>query len=66
MKQSAIAIEKQIITAIIQGEYPVGTQLKPERQLAVQYEVGRPTIREVLQRLSYAGWIRLQRGHPAT
>ncbi|MGY0691959.1 GntR family transcriptional regulator [Virgibacillus sp. FSP13] len=65
MKQSAIAIEKKIISTIIRGEYKVNSQLKPERELAIHYGVGRPTIREVLQRLSFAGWITMQKGQPA-
>lgn len=65
MKQSTNTIEKEMINAIIQGEYAIKSHLKPERELAIHYGVGRPTIREVLQRLAFGGWITIQKGQPA-
>ena len=56
------SIEKKMITAIIQGEYLAGSQLETERELADIHQVGRPTIREVLQRLNHGGWLTLRKG----
>lgn len=39
--------------------------LLPERELAVKFNVGRPTIREALQRLERDGWIIARKGMPA-
>lgn len=58
-------IEKEMINAIIQGGYTAGSQLQTERELAAMYQVGRPTIREVLQRLNHGGWLTLRKGQPA-
>ncbi|RIW28966.1 GntR family transcriptional regulator [Bacillus salacetis] len=54
-----------MITNILQGEYAANTSLLPERELADAYDVGRPTIREVLQRLERDGWITVRKGMPA-
>lgn len=37
-----------IEAAIASGEYPVGSRLPPERELAEKFEVSRPTIREAI------------------
>ena len=58
-------IEKEIIKAIIKRDYSTGSQMQTERELASIHQVGRPTIREVLQRLSHGGWITLRKGQPA-
>ena len=59
------SIEKEMIVAIIQGEYSAGSQLQTERELAAIHQVGRPTIREVLQRLNHGGWLTLRKGQRA-
>ena len=59
------SIEKEMIKAIIQGEYSAGSSIQTERELASIHQVGRPTIREVLQRLSHGGWLTLKKGQPA-
>lgn len=64
MSRTAI-IEKELITSILQGDYPAGSQLETERELAMIYQVGRPAIREVLQRLSHGGWLTLRKGQRA-
>jgi len=58
-------IEKEMIKAILQGDYIAGSQIETERELAVIHEVGRPAIREVLQRLSHGGWLTLKKGQSA-
>ena len=59
------SIEKEMIKAIIQGKYPAGSQIQTERELASIHQVGRPAIREVLQRLNNGGWLTLRKGQPA-
>ena len=54
--------ERQIIESILNGTYPPGAQLPPERKLAEMLNVTRPTIRETLQRLSSEGWITIRHG----
>jgi GntR family transcriptional regulator, negative regulator for fad regulon and positive regulator of fabA len=65
-ERSSDKIEKQFITKILRGEYAINTPLLSERELAEAYNVGRPTIREVLQRLERDGWITIRPGMPAT
>jgi len=59
------SIEKEMINAIIKGEYSAGSQMQTERELAAIHQVGRPTIREVLQRLNHGGWLTLRKGQRA-
>ncbi|WP_245350101.1 GntR family transcriptional regulator [Cytobacillus eiseniae] len=56
---------KKVISAILEGEYIVNEPLLAEREMAVKYQVGRPTIREALQRLERDGWIAARKGMPA-
>lgn len=59
------SVEKEIIKAILQGEYIAGSQIQTERELASIHQLGRPAIREVLQRLSHGGWLTLRKGQRA-
>ncbi|MGN7409465.1 GntR family transcriptional regulator [Sporosarcina sp. SAFN-010] len=59
------SVEKELIKAILQGEYLAGSQIETERELATIYDIGRPAIREVLQRLSHGGWLTLRKGQRA-
>lgn len=58
-------VERELIKAILQGDYPAGSQMETERELAAKYQMGRPAIREALQRLSHGGWLTLKKGHRA-
>lgn len=58
-------IEKKMIHSILTGKYPIGSRLQPERELAALFQVGRPMVREVLQRLNYSGWLTLQKNRSA-
>lgn len=58
-------IENELIRSILAGVYSVGSTLPPERELAEEFGVGRPTIREALQRLGMSGWITGRKGMPA-
>jgi GntR family negative regulator for fad regulon and positive regulator of fabA len=63
-KRPAAYAEKSLITSIINGDYPPGTNLPAERELAVILGVTRPTLRETLQRLARDGWLTIQQGKP--
>lgn len=56
--------ENKILTSILDGTYPAGSNLPGERSLAKQFGVTRPTIREILQRLAKEGWIEIRHGKP--
>lgn len=58
-------VEKNIIKAIIKGQHPPGSVLPSERELAISNQVGRPTVREAMQRLERDGWITVRQGHPS-
>lgn len=58
-------IEKTIIGRVINGEYACNTMVPSERELAAHFEVGRPVIREVLQRLERDGWLTIRKGQRA-
>ncbi len=55
-------IAKAIRDAIISGALPVDERLPSEAELADQFEVSRPTVREALKRLAAQSLIRTQRG----
>ncbi|UPW85276.1 GntR family transcriptional regulator [Lysinibacillus sp. Ag94] len=64
-ERSSDKIETELIRSILAGVYSVGSTLPPERELAKKLGVGRPTIREALQRLGRGGWITGKKGMPA-
>ena len=55
-------IAKAIKDAIISGSLPVDKRLPSEAELADQFNVSRPTVREALKRLAAQSLIRTQRG----
>jgi GntR family transcriptional repressor for pyruvate dehydrogenase complex len=60
-KVSAIVAE-QIVDAIQNGHYPVGSRLPSEAELAEQMGVSRPSIREALSALEAVGLIEAKAG----
>lgn len=54
--------ENRLVAAILDCSFPINTSLPPERELAQQLGVTRPTLREALQRLSRDGWIEIRQG----
>jgi GntR family negative regulator for fad regulon and positive regulator of fabA len=54
--------ETRLIEAILEGHFPIGSNLPAERELASQLGVTRPTLREALQRLARDGWIDIHHG----
>lgn len=55
-------IAKAIRDAIMSGALPVDERLPSEAELADQFDVSRPTVREALKRLAAQSLIRTQRG----
>jgi DNA-binding FadR family transcriptional regulator len=55
-------VARQLIRAIETGQFPVGSRLPPEQQLAPEFGVSRPTIREALSCLQFMGYIEPRRG----
>ncbi|MGC9196578.1 MAG: GntR family transcriptional regulator [Syntrophobacteraceae bacterium] len=56
--------ESCLFSAILAGEYPPGSPIPPERELAEKIGVTRPTLREALQRMARDGWLDIQHGKP--
>lgn len=54
--------EKQLLAAILDESFPIGSALPPERELAQALGITRPTLREALQRLARDGWIQIRQG----
>ena len=55
-------IADQLRVLIEQGEYPLGTRLPPERDLATQLGVSRPSVREALIALEVEGLVEVRMG----
>ncbi len=55
-------IAEQLRALIVAGEYAAGTRLPPERDLAVQMGVSRPSVREALIALEVEGYIEIRIG----
>jgi GntR family transcriptional regulator, negative regulator for fad regulon and positive regulator of fabA len=61
-KRPAVYAEKSLILAILNEDYPPGSILPSERELAQKLGITRPTLRETLQRLERDGWLTIQQG----
>lgn len=55
-------IADQLRALIERGEFPVGSRLPPERDLAVQLGVSRPSVREALIALEVEGFVEVRMG----
>jgi DNA-binding FadR family transcriptional regulator len=55
-------IADQLRSLILAGEYPVGSRLPPERDLAQQMKVSRPSVREALIALEVEGLVEVRMG----
>ncbi|MEO6281155.1 FadR/GntR family transcriptional regulator [Roseateles sp.] len=55
-------IADQLRELIRQGSYSVGSRLPPERELAIQLGVSRPSVREALIALEIAGCVEVRMG----
>jgi len=56
--------ESRLIQAILDGKFPIDSNLLAERELAGMLGVTRPTLRETLQRLGRDGWLEIRHGKP--
>jgi len=54
--------ETRLIGAILDGRFPVKSNLPAERELSTQLGVTRPTLREALQRMARDGWLEIHHG----
>jgi GntR family negative regulator for fad regulon and positive regulator of fabA len=63
-RKPAAHAEKALVTAILEEEFPPGSVLPAERDLAVKLGVTRPTLREVIGRLERDGWLTVRHGKP--
>jgi DNA-binding FadR family transcriptional regulator len=61
-KDLSAQIAQSIRDAIVSGELPIDERLPSEAELAEQFDVSRPTVREALKRLAAQSLIRTQRG----
>ena len=57
MKKAHLSVEIGLVDSILNGASPPGSQLPGDRELAAQYGVARPVVREALQNMAAAGWI---------
>ena len=55
-------IAEQLRSAILDGEYPPGVRLPPERDLAQRLGVSRPSVREALIALEVEGYVDIRIG----
>lgn len=55
-------IADQLMQMIGSGEYPIGTRLPAERDLAAQFGVSRPSVREALIALEVEGMVEVRGG----
>lgn len=55
-------ITDRLITNVLSGTFKFGERLPPERDLAKQLQVGRPTVREAIRALSVIGLVDVRAG----
>jgi len=56
--------EHALVERILSGAYTIGDRLPPERELAADLGVTRPTLREAMRRLEQEGWLLVKHGKP--
>ena len=59
-------IAEQLRDAILDGRFPAGSKLPPERQLATEFKVNRTSIRDAIKVLEGLSLIRVRQGDGAT
>ena len=64
VKQAKLSdvILSQLETMIIEGSLKAGQKLPPERELAKQFDVSRPSLREAIQKLEAKGLVNRRQG----
>jgi GntR family negative regulator for fad regulon and positive regulator of fabA len=56
--------ENLLVRWILDGTFTIGERLPPERQLAEQLGITRPTLREAIRHLEQEGWLLVRQGKP--
>lgn len=62
IRTSSEEIANQLARKLLQKEFPPGSKLPPERELAVQFGVARNVVREAIKRLEAMGAVRSWQG----
>jgi GntR family transcriptional repressor for pyruvate dehydrogenase complex len=55
-------VARALMAAIADGRYPVGRRLPAERELALEFDVSRPTVREAVIALEVRGLVEVRVG----
>jgi fatty acid metabolism transcriptional regulator FadR len=55
-------ITEQLRSLILNGQYPPGSKLPPERELSKRLGVNRASLREALKKLEHLGLVRIRQG----
>src|SRR6188768_1118564 len=55
-------IAEQLRSLILNGQYPPGSKLPPERELSKRLHVNRASLREALKKLEHLGLVRIRQG----
>lgn len=58
-------LARSLLEELASGKYPVGTRLPAERDLALRYDVSRPTVREAIIALEVQGLVEVKIGSGA-
>ncbi|MDG5493925.1 FadR/GntR family transcriptional regulator [Niveispirillum sp. BGYR6] len=58
-------LARRLITELASGRYAVGSRLPAERELSLQYNVSRPTVREAMIALEVQGFVEVRVGSGA-
>ena len=61
-RSTAVRLAETVRARIVSGEYPVGEKIPAETELARQFGVSRPSVREALRALQFVGYIDSVRG----
>src|SRR5262245_30781940 len=60
------AVAEQLRDAILDGRFPAGRKLPPERELAAEFRVNRTSVREAIKVLEGLGLVQVRQGHGVT
>ena len=55
-------VAEQLRALILNGQYPPGSKLPPERELSKRLRVNRASLREALKKLEHLGLVRIRQG----
>ena len=58
-------LARELVAEISSGAYPIGARLPAERELALKYDVSRPTVREAIIALEVRGLVEVRIGSGA-